>query len=772
MDAYGALNQLVSVPTRQGATLEIILTDLHSLYHPPTTLPPLEVDQNKEGVNSDHNIVVMAPLSNGNYEVKRKKKTIKTRPLPISNFAKFEADLQSHSWSELIQTKNVDKKVNMFHDFIRKILDENFPEKSIKISSLDKKWMNPELKQLQRKVQREFFKNRQSKKWKKLKKVFKKLKKKSIRNFHTNFVNELKSTDPGKWHKLAKKIGAIGPNSDGEIKVDSLDGLTDSQAAEAIACHFSSIANEYSPLDTCQLPAYLPALPPPQVNEYTVYKRIEKLKNTRSTLPLDLPNKLRKEFSVELAEPMANIINESLNQHIYPTLWKFEWVSPVPKITYPKVIKDLRKITCTSDFSKVYEGFLKDWIMEDISRNIDIGQFGGQKGMGTEHLIVCLVDRVLQLLDSNQDRSAVIASCVDWSAAFDRQDPTMAIKNFLNIGVRPSLIPVLVSYLKDRKMKVKFNGQESQEHSLNGGGPQGTLLGGIEYLVNSNDNADSVEPEDRFKYIDDLSVLHLIIMTGLLTSYDFRSHVASDIHIDRQYLPPDAFGTQCALDSISDWTHSNMMKFNHDKSTYIVFSRSKEQFSTRINLDNVKLDRVTETKMLGLWLTEDLKWAKNTKEICIRSYSRVSLLTKLKYVGVKIEDLIEVYILYIRSVTEYCSVVFHSRLTVEDSDSLERIQKCCLRIILGDSYINYSAALEMTGLVTLHQRREERCLAFALKALKHPLNSRMFPINLETGQDTRTPEMFTVNFANTEAYKTSSIPDNQRRLNQHFQTHV
>ena len=28
-------------------------------------------------------------------------------------------------------------------------------------------------------------------------------------------------------------------------------------------------------------------------------------------------------------------------------------------------------------------------------------------------------------------------------------------------------------------------------------------MGGIEYLVNSNDNADSVEPEDRFKYIDD-----------------------------------------------------------------------------------------------------------------------------------------------------------------------------------------------------------------------------------------------------------------------------
>ena len=96
-------------------------------------------------------------------------------------------------------------------------------------------------------------------------------------------------------------------------------------------------------------------------------------------------------------------------------------------------------------------------------------------------------------------------------------------------------------------MKVKFNGHESKEHSLNGGGPQGTLLGGIEYLVNSNDNADSVEPEDRFKFIDDLSVLHLVMMTGLLTSYDFLSHVASDIHIDRQYIPPASFGGQCAF---------------------------------------------------------------------------------------------------------------------------------------------------------------------------------------------------------------------------------
>ena len=109
-------------------------------------------------------------------------------------------------------------------------------------------------------------------------------------------------------------------------------------------------------------------------------------------------NKLRKEFAVELSEPVTNIIQECLNQHIYPTLWKYEWVSPVPKISYPKVIKDLRKISSTSDFSKVFESFLKDWIMEDISGKIDIGQFGGQQGMGREQLVVCYLSRLVSRL--------------------------------------------------------------------------------------------------------------------------------------------------------------------------------------------------------------------------------------------------------------------------------------------------------------------------------------------------------------------------------------
>ena len=444
LECHGALKQIVSVPTRINSTLEKILTDLHPFYHPPTTLPPLQVDAGKTGSDSDHNIILMAPLANNQYKINRVKKTIKTRPLPASKIEDFGRDITSHNWDEVKSVNNIDEKTMNFHQYLVCLLNKHFPEKYVKISSLDKKWFNPKLKLLHRKVQREFVKHRKSSKWKKLKKKFKQLKRKAIKTFYSKFVNDLKVTNPGKWYQMAKQIGAVDQMNEGDIQVEILEGLSNKESAIRISENFSSISNEYSPLDICQLPSYLPAQAPPQLEEYEVYLRLQKQKKTKSTLPLDIPHSLKKEFAAEISTPLTEIINECLKQNYYPKLWKLEWVTPVPKITNPKILKDLRKISCTSSFSKIFEGFLKDWILEDISAKIDIGQFGGQEGTGTEHLIVCLLDRVLSLLDKNTDLSAVIAASVDWAAAFDRQDPTKAIQKFIEIGVRPSLIPVLI----------------------------------------------------------------------------------------------------------------------------------------------------------------------------------------------------------------------------------------------------------------------------------------------------------------------------------------
>ena len=131
-------------------------------------------------------------------------------------------------------------------------------------------------------------------------------------------------------------------------------------------------------------------------------------------------------------------------------------------------MKDLRKISCTRDFSKLFERFLKKWILEDISAKLDPSQYGNQKGNGTDHLLVALVDRILKHLDQNLNTPAVITTMLDWPAAFDRQCPTIGIKKFLEMGVRPSIVHVLSSYLSNRSMFVKFNGNTSGVHQMPG----------------------------------------------------------------------------------------------------------------------------------------------------------------------------------------------------------------------------------------------------------------------------------------------------------------
>ena len=145
------------------------------------------------------------------------------------------------------------------------------------------------------------------------------------------------------------------------------------------------------------------------------------------------------------------------------------------------------------------------------------------------------------------------------------------------------------------------------------------------------------------------------------------------------------------------------------------------------------------------------------------------MITKLKYAGVATEDLLNIYILFIRSVTEYCAVVFHPSLSQENIRKLEMIQKTCLKVILGDMYISYTSALEMCGLETLFQRRQKRCLDFAKKCVKHPKLKDLFPFNPETSKyDLRNRELFKINFAHTSRYKQSAIPFCQRLLNSHY----
>jgi hypothetical protein len=60
LESNGALQQVCSVATRNQRTLELVITCMATMLHPPTTLDPLKQDENSTGKPSDHNVVVVA----------------------------------------------------------------------------------------------------------------------------------------------------------------------------------------------------------------------------------------------------------------------------------------------------------------------------------------------------------------------------------------------------------------------------------------------------------------------------------------------------------------------------------------------------------------------------------------------------------------------------------------------------------------------------------------------------------------------------------------
>ena len=129
-----------------------------------------------------------------------------------------------------------------------------------------------------------------------MKNKFKTLKRKAVKSLYSNFVNELKESNPGKWYKMAQKIGALDQMNSNEISVDQLKGLTDQESAELIAQHFAAVSNQYLPLNREVLPCYLPAEKPPQVDEISVFEKLNKLKNTPQLLALTFLINLEKNF--------------------------------------------------------------------------------------------------------------------------------------------------------------------------------------------------------------------------------------------------------------------------------------------------------------------------------------------------------------------------------------------------------------------------------------------------------------------------------------------
>ena len=100
---------------------------------------------------------------------------------------------------------------------------------------------------------------------------------------------------------------------------------------------------------------------------------------------------------------------------VWPQLWKYEFVTPVPKAFPTETTEELRKISGTKNLSKILEALVSEPILKDMEPKMDPSQFGNTKGQSIQHYLVKMVNKILTILDTNNDteKYAVFAQLID-----------------------------------------------------------------------------------------------------------------------------------------------------------------------------------------------------------------------------------------------------------------------------------------------------------------------------------------------------------------------
>ena len=365
---------------------------------------------------------------------------------------------------------------------------------------------------------------------------------------------------------------------------------------------------------------------------------------------------------------------------------------------------------------------------------------------------------------------------VDLEKAFNRVSHQLVIEDLADMHVPGWLLLILISYLTERSMYMRHRGATSSRKFLSGSSPQGAFLGILLFIIIFNGAL--LRPAIprlhslNLKYIDDLSMLAAYnLKTSLIDDPVERPRPHNFNERTMQVMAREHNTLQDDLSSLSEFSCKKLLKIKENKTQVMKFNFARNSdFPPELEVDNFEnmIEVTTNAKLLGIIVTNDLKWEANTDYICTKAFKKMWTLRRMKILDIHPDTILDVYVKEIRAVVELAVPAWHSGLTKKQTATIERVQRCAVSIILSDCItgkcdFSYDRGLAKLNIQPLEDRRNKLCKTFAQKTLKSR-HADIFKAN--TNQHfTRAKPGFLTNKCNTKRYFNSPINYLTRILN-------
>ena len=165
---------------------------------------------------------------------------------------------------------------------------------------------------------------------------------------------------------------------------------------------------------------------------------------------------------------------------------------------------------------------------------------------------------------------------------------------------------------------------------------------------------------------------------------------------------------QDSLDQVSNWCDNNHMVINPIKTkSMTIATRQKHQLSPLpldLVLNGVKIDQVSEHRLLGITIDNKLRWDSHTNNVCKTVSRRVFLLSKLRYI-VDIDTRKLFFNARIKPHIDYASVVWGGCSDVFDK-RLNSLHRRAVKLIFPDTTLTTDQKLKDMRIMSLQKQLE------------------------------------------------------------------
>ena len=427
--------------------------------------------------------------------------------------------------------------------------------------------------------------------------------------------------------KRKDKVG-IPPlkNERGKLCNDARD------KADILLKQYTSVFTKDNPREGVPNVTYgMPSMPEINIDDNGILKLLEDINIHKATGPDQLPNRILKECSREIAPLLGETFRKSIREGKLPSDWLKANIIGIYKKGSKSEAGNYRPVSLTSVTCKILEHIIFSQIMKHYTRNnfINPAQHGFLKGHSCETQLITTIEDLQKGLDSRSQCDMIV---LDFQKAFDKVPHRHLLKKLEASGVRGRLHTWITSYLTCRTQRVVVDGSVSEEAPVLSGVPQGTVLGPLMFLVYINDITANITGQLRL-FADD----------ALL--YESIKSEADNASLQRD------------LNQLHAWSQKWKMAFNTTKCHFLHATRNRKVKAHTYTLGGSSLTRVQNHPYLGVELDEKLCWRHELDRVQSKGTKTLNMVRRNFTKGTTPVIRAQIYTSLVRPVVEYGSIV-------------------------------------------------------------------------------------------------------------------